>query len=83
MILDFDATRSPRSAFTLSATWYGVPAVYLKILLFLSSYRFQQRIFGIHIQHCFSNFSLEREKGAISGQEANIEVTEGGRDKFN
>ena len=83
VILEFEATRSSRSTFTLSATWGGVPSISLKILLLRSNHSFQQRIFGTHIQHCFSNFNLEKEKGAISGQEANKEVTEGGRGKFN
>ena len=83
MILVLEATSSPSSDFTLIATWADVPAISLKILLLHSSHNFQQRIFGTHIQHCFNNFNLEKEKGAISGQEANKEVTEEGRVKFN
>ena len=41
VILGFEATSSPNSAFTLVATWAGGTALSLKILLFLSSHSFQ------------------------------------------
>ena len=38
--LVFEATSSPSSDFTLIATWAGVPAISLKILLLRSSHNF-------------------------------------------
>jgi hypothetical protein len=83
VIVVFEATRSPKIAFSLSAVWAGVPAISLKILLFHSSHSFQQTTFGTHIQQCFSRFKLVKDKGAKLTQEVNREVTEEGRGTFN